>query len=83
MTKEEIWNKILDEMIRRKLAKELIVKSWLRPLKILHIANGIILIKVADQFNYDYIDSNYREKILEAAMAIDVSIEDFYQKRNC
>ncbi len=76
MTKEELWNRILEEMVVRKLAKDLFVKSFLRPLKILHIANGIILLKVADQFNYDYIYSNFKDKICEAAHAIDSTIEE-------
>lgn len=76
MTKDEFWEQLMKEMVSQKLVKELIVKSWIRPLKLLHKANGILLIKVPDEFAYQQVDRGYKGAILSAAQAIDDSVTE-------
>ncbi len=76
MTKTEFWEEIIKELQQSNLVKEVVLTAWFRPQRILHIANGILLIKVTDSFAYDQFSKQYTHKILQAAQAIDNSIDE-------
>lgn len=76
MKKNEFWDLVVQELSSGKRIKELSLKAWIRPLKILHVANGIVLLKVADSFAYDFISKQYGEQILAAAQAVDSAITE-------
>ncbi len=76
MKKEEFWDLIIKELTLSKKIKELSLKAWIRPLKILHLANNIVLLKVADSFAYDFLSKQYGSILLDAAQAVDSSITE-------
>ncbi len=74
MTKTEFWEEIIKELQQSNLVKEVVLTAWFRPQRVLHVANGILLIKVTDSFAYDQFSKQYSEKILQAAQEIDSKI---------
>jgi len=76
MTKTEFWEEIIKELQQSNLVKEVVLTAWFRPQRVLHVANGILLVKVTDSFAYDQFSKQYSAKILQAAQEIDSSIEE-------
>ena len=76
MNKKELWQKICETLSNGTVIKEAQYKAWIKPLKVLHFANGILLIKVADSFSYDFLESSYKERILSVAQNIDSSVKE-------
>jgi len=66
-----LWDEIIISVINEKVFQEAAVENWLKPLKPVKYADGILLLETENNFAPSVLNHRYRKKLIDTAKKID------------
>lgn len=74
MNKKTLWNAILDDLKLSNQVTEVSYNTWIMPLKPLHLADGVLLLKTDNSFGLEVLSNQYRPLLLSIAQKTDPTV---------
>lgn len=74
MNKNTLWKTILEDLKLSNSVTELSFTTWIEPLKPLHLAEGVLLLKTDNSFGLEVLSNQYRPLLLSLAQKIDPTV---------